>query len=398
MKRKKLIILLLLFLITGCWNYRELNDLDIVSALGITKDGDKFHIYMQIMATKKEGSDGASSTVPILTIESTGVTIHDAYRKASLESAKELYIGHTSIVVIDEETAKKGINDLLDFLIRDPESRKQFHILITPKKDIKDVMSILTPIEKFPTDDILSTIKTASKKYGSVTPITYDELVSLVYAEGVETVIPGITVVGEKKDVDDKKNTEKSISNANIKLTGLGVFNKDKFLGYLSAEDSIAYNLIRNNIKGITISAKCDDKNYSTMELAKTKTNIEIEEKPHLKVKITLNADANLSEINCKYDLFSSKDRDKLIKIFEKRIAAMISSSIDYVQYNYQSDIFGFGRALHIKNFEKWNELKSDWNNIFKNLDYEIKAKVNFISRGSTLQTMSEAEKNAKPK
>ena len=61
-KIKILISLLIIFLVTGCYNYRELNKLAITSAIGINKADDGYELIIQVVNTQKQGSDGSSAS------------------------------------------------------------------------------------------------------------------------------------------------------------------------------------------------------------------------------------------------------------------------------------------------------------------------------------------------
>ena len=41
---KKIILVIFIFLLTGCYDYKELNDLAIISTIGIDKDKDDYKI------------------------------------------------------------------------------------------------------------------------------------------------------------------------------------------------------------------------------------------------------------------------------------------------------------------------------------------------------------------
>ncbi len=51
----------LLFFFTGCYNYRELNQLAITSAIGIDKTEDGYKVTVQVINTQKQGSGSNSS-------------------------------------------------------------------------------------------------------------------------------------------------------------------------------------------------------------------------------------------------------------------------------------------------------------------------------------------------
>ena len=51
-----------------------------------------------------------------------------------------------SVIIIDENLAKKGLSNITDYLFRDPESIKRFYVLIA--KDIKaeKIIKVLSPL------------------------------------------------------------------------------------------------------------------------------------------------------------------------------------------------------------------------------------------------------------
>ena len=54
--KNKLCLLLIIFMLTGCYNYRELNDLAITTAFGIDKDENGYKMTFQVVNTKKSSS------------------------------------------------------------------------------------------------------------------------------------------------------------------------------------------------------------------------------------------------------------------------------------------------------------------------------------------------------
>ena len=46
---KKILVLLIPFILCGCWNYKELNQLAIVSGMAIEKENDEYVLTAQII-------------------------------------------------------------------------------------------------------------------------------------------------------------------------------------------------------------------------------------------------------------------------------------------------------------------------------------------------------------
>lgn len=94
--KHKIIFILLIFLFTGCYNYRELNNLAITSAVGIDKKDGKYYVTTQVINTQKMGSDSTStgSQSKFVLYETSGDTLQEAFRQIVLESPKRIYANH----------------------------------------------------------------------------------------------------------------------------------------------------------------------------------------------------------------------------------------------------------------------------------------------------------------
>ena len=60
---KKIILLLFIFLFTGCFNYGELNKMAIVTSIGIDKVKDKYLVSVQVINGKNDNEKGSNITV-----------------------------------------------------------------------------------------------------------------------------------------------------------------------------------------------------------------------------------------------------------------------------------------------------------------------------------------------
>ena len=51
--KKILLIIPIIFLLTGCYNYREINELAIVSGISVTKEGNDIKLTTEVINPKK---------------------------------------------------------------------------------------------------------------------------------------------------------------------------------------------------------------------------------------------------------------------------------------------------------------------------------------------------------
>ena len=157
-------LLLPIFLFTGCFNYRELNEIAIASALGLDKTSDGYIVTIQVMNTKKASETGTSNDQPkFITFTTTGVTLQDAIRKSILDSSRRIYPNHVQTLIIGEDLAKSGISDVLDMFFRSVEFRKQTSVLIAKDSTAEDVLNIVTPLESLNSKNIKDGLSVDSK-------------------------------------------------------------------------------------------------------------------------------------------------------------------------------------------------------------------------------------------
>lgn len=161
--KKILFIIPLIFLLTGCYNYREINELAIVSGISITKEGNDIKLTTEVINPKKEQDASSGEEPEFITYTKKAKSIQEAIRKMIQESPRKMYGAHIEILIIDEKIAKKDLMDILDFFARDPEIRREFKVLIG-KND--DILKITTPLEKISSQNIRDSLENNSKYLG----------------------------------------------------------------------------------------------------------------------------------------------------------------------------------------------------------------------------------------
>lgn len=394
MKIKLLVCFSLLFLLSGCYNYRELNDIAIVSAIGIDKKDDLYDMTFQIMNTKKGGNDSNSNEVQpkFITYNASGKTVQGISRKIILESPRRLYLNHIQVLIISEKLAKEGIVDILDWFARDSESRKDFYVLIS--KDPDKVLNTLTSIETLNSKKIADNIKTDSKFLGIAEETTFENVLADYINDKKELVLPSIKLSGDTKKADKSSNIETTDPDAKIYLSNMAVFKDDKMLGYLTSDESLAMSFIKNKIKNTIIEYKCDNNNYVTSELFNVKTKIEAQNNNKPKVKIKVKGSANINEINCDLDLENSKTIRKINNELNNKIENLIVSSIYSINNKYSTDIFGFEELFYKKDTKYYEKIKNNWtNDNFKNLAIDVDADINLSEKGTILRVIKHDKK-----
>lgn len=367
MKKFVLIIITLFILLisSGCYNYKEINDMAIVSSIGIDKDNknDKYIVSAQIM-NSKESENSEDSQITVYTKE--GDTVHEALRNITLKSPRKLYGNHLSKIVLSEEVAKEGIDNILDTFNRVTEVRNEFIITIVKEDKASDVLKVLTTTESIPAEYVKLSLKIADETSGLTYATKLDEFISLYLKKGIDPVVPLLKIDKKEKKGTTINNITTTNPISKIVIEDLAVTNKGKLETYLKNEEVIGYNFLRNQIQKMIIPVKCDDENnYASISILKNKTKSSAEKKDNKYIiNFNINSEAIITEYNCRKDLTDEKVIKELEKDTEKKIKRYIKKSLNK-QKETKGKFLGLERIIYL-DYPK-----------YKNEDYSVKYNVN---------------------
>lgn len=395
MKKIKIFLFLVAaLLLTGCGNYRELNDLAITTGIAFDIKDDQYIVSYMIANSNKVETNSKDSETKITVYEGKGNTISSAYMDLNSKNPKIPYIGHLEVVIISEDLAKKGMFEALDFLMRNPESRKEFYIVLSKNVEAGTLLKTLAPLESFPSQNIAGIIKSNKDNQSTIVMQKYSDVITNMIDEGVEPIINGIELDGNKEEGQMQESLEKATPSATIKIDTIGIFKKDKLLGWSTHDETVGINIINNSTGFVLLETKCDDK-YMTSTLKDIKTEPVITfEKNIPKIKLKIKADGAILEMQCKRNLEETKVMKELEKDFSERLKQIINETLNTTQKEYKSDIFGFGNYIYKNNLKKWNVINDKWDEeIFPNITIDVDVDINLSNKGSLEQSLKEVVK-----
>ena len=381
---KKICLIIFIFFLTGCYDHQELNDIAILSATEINKDKDNYIINAQIVNPQAPDKT-ITASAPFIIYKSLGKTIQESYRNIITSSPRYIYPDHLRIVIINENIAKKDITKLLDFYLRNPLARTEFKVLIG--KD-NDILNVITPIDTLSSSSILNTLKTSSNYLGTTSIVTLNDLADMYLNPRKEIVLPSIKLKNNNNEDNDLENIQKTESPNTYELDTLAVFKKGTLLGYLSKEESITYNIIKNNLKNTIINYECENNKYLSFEVIQNKSKITTKNK---EIYIDINMTGTINESSCKLNLNNNKNINKLNIKLSNYVKSNITNNIENIKNKYNSDIFGFLDIIYKYDYNTYLELKDNWyNSEFKNIKININPKIKIIAKGNVMEGINE--------
>ncbi len=377
---KRIIIFLLLLLLTGCYDHRELNTIAILTAVEVNKVDDNFLVEVQIVNPQAPDKT-ANSQAPYIIYEGNGKTLQDAFRQIKLQLARYIHASHLEIVIINEDIAKEDISEIIDFFIRKPATRAEFYVLIGQSKD---VLKVTTPIDEISATSIKNSLMASSNYLGVTNLVTFNEFINMMVNPNVEIIVPSIRIIGNEKEGSNIENTESTVVDAIYKLENLAIFKNNKLLGYLSEEESFIYNLVRNNINNYIINYECDKNKYLALEVITGNSKIIANDG---KINIQVDLSTVINETGCMLDVNKEKKMKELEKDISIYLSNMIKKNINNIRDKYNSDVFGFLDYIYKHDYDNYLLVYDNWyNGLFKNYDIRVNSNIKINSKGNIIK------------
>ena len=384
MKIKQIIIIITVFLLSGCYDQKELNKIAILTATEINKIDDEYVINAQVV--NPQAPDKTTNIeAPFFIYTGKGKSIQEAYRQIKLSSSRYLYPDHLRIVIINESIAKEDISQILDFYLRDPSIRTEFNVLIGKNNDI---ISTITPLNQISASSIIDTLKINNNYLGVSNNTTLNEMAISYLNPNTEIILPSIKLNNQSKEKDTEENTKSTKINSIYELSGLAIFKDNKLQGYLTNKESITYNMIKNNIENSILTYECEKNKYLTLEIITSKSKITTKNK---KINIDLSIQATINESSCSTKLNNKKNIEIIEHNLEKYLNNNIKNDIDYIRNKYNTDIFGFLDTIYKQDYNTYIKVKNNWyNDEFKNIPINIKTKISIVGIGNIMEGINE--------
>ncbi|RIX49910.1 Ger(x)C family spore germination protein [Paenibacillus nanensis] len=399
MKLVRWLLLLMILLLTGCWNRVELNDIAIISATGIDwKDGKWILSYQVVIPRAISSQTGESGTAAVNVFSTSGDNFRFAISKASEELSRRLYFSHNQIVIIGQEAARRGIGPLMEVYLRNHDSRETVSVFLS-RSDARGIMEQLIPLEQIPGAAIQRLI--VNEEIGSSAfrhMAVHDALMELL-GSSKATAIPGLIIAGPGEGTESVGDLGKTTTATKVRLKDLGLIQGDKLVGWVSDEQSKGVMWLSDHVERSTVSFTCADnrkgKPTSSVRILDTSTKLKpIPANGKWIVKADVEASGVLMEYNCSGDPSKPQEVEKIEKRIEEEIKGIMTDGWEAVR-KHKADVLGFGALIHKRYPKQWREASANWEELFPQTEVEITVKMRLSSTGMSNQNFKEAQKKA---
>ena len=382
-----LAIIPLLLLPSGCWDRRETEDLLLVDSIvfGKSNTGGIGQYRISFITAKPSsggggqmgiGSEGgAAQDVTQWEASSNGFTLEEAIIKFSLRSPRHLYLAHNRIIMFEEDLAKEGISQAVDFLVRSRDIRLRNYVLVIKGHD-PDLLTSSPEFEDTLAGELFSILETSIGEGDYYYPSDLNIIAQGILTNGQDPWAPFIETFSSAQ-------ASVRSTNQSVIIRGMALFKADRLVGYLDAEETQRFLLLKGlSNSGIYDIERNGRKLSYRYEQAKVRRRLVIED-GHINVHFDIKLKGLLEEIHFYSDL-SEAEIDSLEKSLSAKAEAALLETVNRCK-ELGSDALGIGRLIHSRKLEIWKELSKNWYSIYPEIgiDIDVKAQITGTSLGS---------------
>jgi spore germination protein KC len=389
-----MLILPCALLLTSCWSRVELNELAITSATSIDRDGEDWVLTYQVLIPSSIstgiGIMGGANTSPVIVYSTKGKTIREAVLHSVYESPRKLYFAHNQVIIISEETARRGLNPVLEVYLRNPDARETVDVLITSGKSRK-ILEQMMQIQKIPGDGIREINAIEAQDSSALPEVRVYELAMDLASDSASALLPEITLSGSK-DTSKLSDFENTTLPSKLRLGRAAVIKKDKMVGWLSRKEALGVAYMKNAVKSSIVTIACPDGsgNHSTISVQGSSS----EQKPsiiegNLSVKLNVKARGELVQTDCNsQDLYKPEVIKQMETAAEKEITGYIMSGWQSLQ-KLNADAVGFADLAHRNYRKEWRSWQKDWDAVFARIQIKPVVRVTLSNVGLSNQPLN---------
>jgi spore germination protein KC len=381
--------LIIVSLLSGCWDQRELNQVSIVTGMAVDKGKKKKYKLTTetLIPSELSAKKGAGNTASIaMSLE--GNTLADVSQKMNIGLAKKQVYSHMRTVVISEQVAREGLLEFFEYMERNREIRSDFNVVIAKNVAAEDVLKVAFPAKKVSTLKLHSQLDEAMKDWGSDPKVRLRDIISALTSEGRQPTMNAVTISGTPQKGNSVDNNKKVKPDAMVKITNQAVFNKEKLIGYISLEDARNYLWTQNKLYETSLTVPCGKNKSLVARVYHSRAHIQakyLDGRPNIKINLAF--ESRLDGFQCKEDLTKIETYRSVEKKINQYVQKHVTKTIQQVQKQYKVDIFGFGEDMMRQDYDQFKKVKSKWDEEFTKAKIEVHASAKL--RRSGLRTKS---------
>lgn len=364
---KLLCIFILPLILTGCWDYKDINNrtIGITTGIDISKDGtESIGEKVKLWAGSQGEGSSSSNSIEVYKFKGIGITFENMKKNYETQ-IPELNFDQSAIaLIVGKNYAEKiGIESYMNRAYYSQGLRSSIHVTVSEdalddlfSKKVDNAISIGYGIEE--------TLRYLNHE-GKTMVKSVQEIQSDSRFGNIGYLIPYITV-----------------SNNTVKYLGFAVMVNSKMVDIIKYEESNGFLLLlsKKAVDTRAFSSPNDYKNLLSITSSLKKRSIKTSYENN---KINIYIDLKLkSVIDYEYHIepLSNSDIKKLQGTIKSKLNEDVLTAINRSRNEFKSDVFGFARYFKAQNSEIYKTI--NWSDEYPNAVFHVKVNTTITSTG----------------
>ncbi|UVI33013.1 Ger(x)C family spore germination protein [Paenibacillus spongiae] len=339
-----------LFLLTACWNSKDIQSMAYVTAIGCDYENGKYITYAQVLNfsnVAKGESVEIGKNIPTWIGQGEGFTLTESFNSIYTTSQLRLFWGHVRALVVTERFLKKGehvIKEAYDMLNRYREIR--YNILVYGTKEpIRDILSQKSNLNLSPLETIMDNPTQGYSQRSYILPTYSFKFKSLIDEPAGAVLLPSLSI-------DRKSWTEDKKKKSMFSINGAYLMSNNQVRGWLSEQDLSGYRWIEKDLMRSPINIPDNSHPDAAIVLIKPKPKIEyVFRNGKTFYTIKLSIQAYVDELV--RDLSKKDIEEQSAKVIEKQIRATYEKGLSI-----KADVLNLTEHLYRYNPKLWRNTR----------------------------------------
>lgn len=346
-KRAAILWIALSFLLTGCWDIKDIQDVNFITALGLDYEDGKYVVYAQMLdfsAVAKSEVGKPMEPIPVWVGVGKGSTLVAAFNDLYRTSQLRIFYGQISVYVIGERLIKEDLEKFIDF-------QRYFEFRYNPwifgtKHSIHDLL-IATPFFNLsPLASLLYQPQESFKQRSVLTPMTYLRFISGLQEPSQKVILPSLAV---SSDTWYSNKTPHPL----LEIDGGLMFQSGKYRGWEDVDRLPGLPWVNAEMSRHPLYLMTEGKNDAALSLESPDIRI-TPEVQNGKASFTFDVRLSGYILDLEKEMSETEIEHKAENLVRKEIIELYKRGVQM-----KVDFLGLEHALYRQNNKEWQRLQS---------------------------------------
>ncbi|WP_019532876.1 Ger(x)C family spore germination protein [Paenibacillus ginsengihumi] len=339
--------ILISFTLTGCWDIKNIQDINYLTSLGFDKVGQQYRVYVQMIdfsSVAKSESAKPTEPIPVWVGIGKGETIvgavNDLYRTAQLR----VFYGQINSIVLGENILRSDLKDVKEVLDRYYEFRYTPWLFGT-KEPIDKLFAVTPFFNLSPLMSLLHQPQEIYKQQSLIAPLTLREFVAEIREPGNAVFIPSLSLRNLDWEVEGQKKPM-------MDMDGVFAFQEEKYKQWIALPKVFGLRWVEPKTERSPLLIRSEGRSQASVSL----------EKPDIRIHPVIVNDQIAFNLDVKLSGYISEALQLMPETtLEQKAAEAVKRQIqDTYEAGLRSgiDTLRLEHALYRQNNREWKKLR----------------------------------------